>query len=100
MLHFSCDLCGCRLAQERFVVKMEVFAPFDPEEIDESDLDLDHLQAVSEEIEEVEMTGGELHVDDCGTRRLRFDLCAECRKKFLQDPLGRDAVRRLHFSEN
>ena len=99
MLYFSCDLCGCQLGDERFVVKMEVFAPFDPEEIDESDLDADHLQAVSEELQLQDLTG-ETHLEDVSTRKMRFDLCPACRKKFLRDPLGRDALRRLYFSEN
>lgn len=99
MLHFSCDLCGCHLDEHRFVVKMEVYAPFDPEEIDEADLDQDHLQSISEELEEFEITG-ELGIEDCSSQQMRFDLCPNCRKRFLRDPLGRDAVRRLNFSEN
>jgi len=99
MLYFSCDLCGCQLNETRFVVKMEVFAPFDPEQIDETDLDADHLQAISEELEEMELSG-DLELEDYSTRKLRFDLCPECRKRFLRDPLGRDTGRRLYFSEN
>lgn len=99
MLHFSCDLCGCRLGDRRFVVKMEVYAPFDPDEIDEADLDQDHLQAISEELEDFEISGS-LGIEDCASHKMRFDLCPECRKRFLRDPLGRDAVRRLNFSEN
>ncbi|MFQ5732521.1 MAG: hypothetical protein ACE5KM_11290 [Planctomycetaceae bacterium] len=99
MLHFSCDLCGRQLGERRFIVKMEVFASFDPEEIDESDLELDHLQAVSQELEAIDLTGAH-DLDDCSTRALRYDLCPNCREKFLRDPLGRDAFRRLNFSEN
>ncbi|MCH8830919.1 MAG: hypothetical protein IID45_15200 [Planctomycetes bacterium] len=99
MLHFSCDLCGRRLSDRRFVVRMEVYPSFDPEEFDETDLDDDHLQSLSEEIEEMELTGQSL-VEDCSSRDFRFDLCPDCRKKFVNDPLGRDALRRLNFSEN
>jgi len=99
MLHFSCDLCGQQLSDRRFVVKMEVFASFDPEDIDETDLELDHLQAISEELEECDLTAEPL-LDDCSTQRRRYDLCPRCREKFLRDPLGRDAFRRLNFSEN
>lgn len=98
MLHFSCDLCGRQLGEQRFVVKMEVFASFDPEEIGETDLEHDNLQAVSEALE---LGGPELDsLDDCSSRRLRYDLCPKCREKFLQDPLGREAKHRLFFSEN
>ena len=99
MLHFSCDLCGRQLGERRFVVKMEVFASFDPEDIDESDLELDHLQAISQELETLDLTV-EHDVDDCATRSLRYDLCPNCREKFLRDPLGRDSFRRLNYSEN
>ena len=99
MLHFSCDLCGRQLDERRYVVRLEVFPSFDPEEIDEDDLDADHLQEISEELHEMEMTG-KVAIEDCDARDFRFDLCPECRRKFLKDPLGRDALRRLNFSEN
>ena len=99
MLHFSCDLCGQHLGERRFVVKLEVFAAFDPEEIAEEDLETDHLQDISAMIEEMEQTG-ENPADDCGPKKFRFDLCPHCQKKFLQDPLGREATKRLNFSKN
>lgn len=99
MLHFSCDLCGQQLGHRRFVVQMEVYPAFDPEDIDEEDLDVDHLQEISEMIEEMEATGND-ELDDCSSKDLRFDLCPHCHKKFLNDPLGRDALRRLNFSKN
>ena len=40
MLHFTCDLCGQQLGDRRYVVRLEIFPAFDPEEIDEDDLDL------------------------------------------------------------
>ncbi|GAB4135442.1 MAG: hypothetical protein Tsb009_01710 [Planctomycetaceae bacterium] len=99
MLHFSCDLCGRHLDDHRFVVKLEVFPSFDPDEIEESDLEADHLQEVAEELDKMEMTG-QTEIEDCEARDFRFDLCPACRRKFLEDPLGRDATRRLNFSEN
>ena len=36
MLHFSCDLCGRPLSDRRYVVKLEVFAAFDPDEVVEN----------------------------------------------------------------
>ena len=99
MLHFSCDLCGRQLGDRRYVVKLEVFPTFDPEDIDESDLELDHLQAISEQLEECELTGDD-QLEDLSTQRRRYDLCPRCREKFLRDPLGRDTFRRLNFSEN
>jgi hypothetical protein len=99
MLHFSCDLCGRQLDDHRYVVKLEVFPTFDPEAIDESDLEADHLQEVAEELDKMEDTGKK-DIEDCEPRDFRFDLCSSCRCQFLKDPLGRDALRRLNFSEN
>jgi hypothetical protein len=99
MLHFSCDLCGHQLVDRRYVVKLEVYPAFDPDELTEDELDTDNLQAVAEQIHEMEITGQQTF-EDCGTKQFRFDLCPRCHKKFLQDPLARDAFRRLNFSEN
>ncbi|MEX0704465.1 MAG: hypothetical protein WD069_20355 [Planctomycetales bacterium] len=99
MLHFSCDLCGRQLGDRRFVVKMEVFPAFDADEIGDEDLDVDHLQEIADAIAEMEATG-KVPLDDCGTKHLRFDLCPHCHRKFAKDPLGRESLRRLNFSEN
>ncbi|MCC7420166.1 MAG: hypothetical protein IT428_07800 [Planctomycetaceae bacterium] len=99
MLHFSCDLCGKQLEDRRYVVKLDVFPAFDPEGIDEEDLDADHLQEIAEVLDEMDATGCR-DLEDCGTKSLRYDLCPNCHRQFLKDPLGRDRKRRLNFSEN
>lgn len=99
MLHFSCDLCGRQLGDRRFVVKVEVYPAFDADEIDEEDLDIDHLQELADAIAEME-AGGDVPVEECASQRMRFDLCPHCHRKFVKDPLGRESLRRLNFSEN
>jgi len=99
MLHFSCDLCGQQLGERRFVAKLEVYPAFDPDEFDESDLDADHLEEVSETLQKAE-AGEDFDLEDCSSKDFRFDLCPHCHQRFLKDPLGRDALRRLNFSEN
>jgi len=98
MLHFSCDLCGQPLDDRRYVVRLEVFPAFDPVDLTEEDLEPDHLQEVAEELDEMELTGAEL--EDCSSKSFRFDLCARCQARYTKDPLGREALRRLNFSEN
>ncbi|MGQ0634684.1 MAG: hypothetical protein ACT4QC_08740 [Planctomycetaceae bacterium] len=98
MLHFSCDLCGQPLEDRRYVVRMEVFPAFDHDALTEADLDADHLQEVANEIHEMEATGAAL--DDASTKSYRFDLCPRCHEKYAKDPLGRETVHRLNFSEN
>jgi hypothetical protein len=102
MLHISCDLCGKQIASLdnlRYVVKIEVFAAHDPAELTEADLDEDHLEAVSQILRDAD------HLADPDEtspayKSIRFDLCAECHKKFIRDPLGREAAQNFDFSEN
>jgi hypothetical protein len=99
MLHFTCDHCGQHLNDDRYVAKIEVFAAFDPSEISEQDLDADHLQDIASLIEDMELDG-QAELEESATKQFRFDLCPECRKKFVNDPLGLETMRRLNFSEN
>ena len=99
MLHFTCDGCGKPVDEERFVARIEVYPAFDPDQITEDDLDADHLAEMSEMLENIDLTEETLETDS-GTRQLRLDLCSECRKRFLADPLGLESKRRLNFSEN
>ncbi len=98
MLHFSCDLCGRNMqvgSDSRFIVKMEVFAAHDPAEMTEDDFDVDHLEEI-----------GQLLSDESSDalpapafKKLRYDLCPSCHKKFLADPLSREATK-FDFSAN
>lgn len=98
MLHFTCDACGDRVDEERYVVKMEVIPAAAPEMISEMDLDADHLEEVAELLAEAEMTGNAPAFDE--PQWFRFDLCEHCRERFCNDPLGKETLRRLNFSKN
>src|SRR5438309_271641 len=103
MLHVTCDLCGKEILagdDHRYVVKIEVFAAHDPAEITEADLDDDHMEAVSELLREMEDNPGESDETEPAHRNFRYDLCPGCRKKFVRDPLGKEAVQKFDFSEN
>jgi len=104
MQHFSCDLCGKDLIPQedhRFVVKIEVFAAHDPRELTEADLDEDHIEAVSQmlrDLDEDDLADPETTNPTC--KRFRYDLCPDCQKKFLRDPLGKEPEQKFDFSEN
>src|SRR5713226_1834984 len=102
MLHVTCDLCGKELRpgeDHHFVVKVEVFAAHDPTELTEADLDEDHMEAFGELLRETEeATASDPLPPAC--QQLRYDLCPNCRQRFLRDPLGKDAVQKFDFSEN
>lgn len=99
MLHFSCDLCGRQLDERRYVAKLEVFPAFDPEAIGEEDLDADHLQEIAEILSEMD-DAETPELEDCSAKSFRYDLCPDCHRRYVKDPLGRDQLRRLNFSEN
>jgi hypothetical protein len=99
MIQYSCDLCKRPLDPEddlRYVVKLEVYAAFDRVEMDD---DADNLQEIHEILERMDETNSDQLGDDV-YQQLRFDLCPECRKKFLRNPLGRKLIEQFDFSPN
>jgi hypothetical protein len=101
MIHYSCDCCKRVLdpADLRYVVKMEVYAAFDPSATDELDEDRDHLQEIQEILQHSEDVSDPQIGNDV-YEQLRFDLCTECRKKFIKNPLGRELSKQFEFSKN
>jgi hypothetical protein len=101
MIHVTCDLCGKRLepGHGHHVVSIEVFAAHDPAEITEADLDADHMEEVSQLLEELG-DGAEPEDLEPATQQFRYDLCPECRKRFVRDPLSKEAAQKFDFSEN
>lgn len=100
MMHFTCDLCGQPLKDERFVVKIELYPAHDPHQLTEDDLDIDQLEAISEMLEglEEDIDGEAEPVSQ--PQMLRYDLCKTCCQRYQADPLGRDVSARLNFSQN
>jgi hypothetical protein len=105
MIRYSCDMCGRSLVpdeDERYVVKIEVYAAcdsmdadcedeefindFEDDDDDESDVEIDNIG--SGEIESIEY------------KTFRYDLCCKCHSRYLQDPLSINSIRRGRFSEN
>ena len=101
MLHITCDVCGKELrpGEDHYVVKIEVFATLDPTQLTEADLEEDHMEAVSQLIRQME--AGKCPDELSPTsHHLRYDLCPECRKRYLRDPLSKEAAQKFDFSEN
>jgi len=102
MIQYSCDLCKRALDPQedlRYVVKMEVYAAFDPIASLEEEDDRDHLQEIQDILERIEDSEDDRIGDDV-YQQLRFDLCPECRKKFIENPLGREVAKAFGFSDN
>jgi hypothetical protein len=102
MLHVTCDVCGKSLRQgedQRYVVKIEAYAAHDPTEITEADLDVDHMDAVSQMLQEYEENDTSADLAEPYTS-FRYDLCLECHKKFVRDPLAKEKEQKFDFSKN
>jgi hypothetical protein len=101
MVHFTCDLCGKDLTASgdpRYVVKIAAYAGFDPTQISDEDLDDDHMESISELLQREDCSPGDLDAPDF--KGFRYDLCPSCHSRFIKDPLNRDLLRSLNFSEN
>jgi len=99
MMHFSCDLCGQPLKDERFVVKIELYPVHNPHQLTEEDFDVDQLESISELLEGLDPE--EEAVDPVTMPEYRrYDLCKSCCARYQADPLGRDVTSRLNFSQN
>jgi hypothetical protein len=102
MIHYSCDRCKRALdpAEDlRYAVTIEVQAMMDPLDVDEAEDDRDHLLEVQEILERLDDEENELIGSDIYQKN-RFDLCAECYRKFIQNPIGRETPAHLGFSQN
>jgi hypothetical protein len=103
MFHITCDICGKEISSgedHRFVVKIEVFAAHDPAELTEADLEEDHMEAVSQLLREAEDGLPDPEANAPTYKNFRYDLCPECQKKFVRDPLSKEAAQKFDFSEN
>jgi hypothetical protein len=103
MIRYSCDLCKRELDPQddlRYVVKIELYAALDPEVDDDREAgDRDHLEEIQDILERLEDSSNSEIGDDV-YQQLRFDLCPECRKRFLKNPLGPRTAKAFGFSSN
>jgi hypothetical protein len=102
MIHFTCDRCRRVIDSEqevRYVVQMEMEAVMDPIHADEPDDDRDHLVEIEEILERADAIDNEPLLGESYQKR-RYDLCPQCYRKFLANPLARERKPVLGFSHN
>jgi hypothetical protein len=102
MMHFSCDFCGKDMTPdgtERYVLKMELFAAADPGELTDGDLETDHVEEMARLLCAMEEADAE-PAPPPACKKMRFDLCPGCSRKFAANPLGREAAAKFDFSPN
>ncbi len=101
MIHYTCDRCRRQINtadQTRYVVQIDIQSaaegPFG-----EMDDDVDHLTELHQILEGIADDVLECDSQE-SSHRGRYDLCPECHRQFLKNPLGRDAMLALGFSNN
>ena len=70
-----------------------------PLDADELEDDRDHLLEIQEILERLDDSDSDLIGDDVYQKR-RFDLCPECYRQFIKNPVGRETPAHLGFSQN
>ncbi len=91
MISFTCDMCGKPLLvdeETRYVVKIEVYAAYDPMELTEDDINEDHSDELCRLCEQMEAMDPD-EAEDSVYRTFQLDLCPECQKDYLKNPLPR-----------
>ena len=89
MIRYACDRCGCRLEPNdprRYIVRMEIYAAVGNIEID-TKKGGDEGERVSDVLAQLSRANPD-EVEDQTYRRFRFDLCAGCHRRFLDNPLA------------
>lgn len=100
MIHYSCDRCRCSIEPEeiRYTVTIEVQVALDSNEY-ETDPDRDHLSELNAILEQLDESERE-EISRSAYERRKFDLCADCHREYIKNPLAIDVPAKLGFSEN
>ncbi|MEK7448381.1 MAG: hypothetical protein AAB019_02745 [Planctomycetota bacterium] len=89
MLHFSCDRCGKGLLLDedvRYEVTIEVKSGYDPLEITREDLQKDFSAEIAVLLKQMKKKGKQA-LEDGVYKIFKFDLCLQCQKEFIKNPL-------------
>ncbi|MCS7022034.1 MAG: hypothetical protein NZU63_09425 [Gemmataceae bacterium] len=104
MVQFTCDGCGKNLTPpgtSRYVVRLEAYAAQTLSDVlTEDDLQDDQVEEMARFLQQVEAGLVTPPSSVPERRQMRFDLCLDCYRRFLQDPLRREPVIRLRFHQN
>ncbi|WP_437231142.1 hypothetical protein SH661x_002397 [Planctomicrobium sp. SH661] len=88
------------MGQHHFVAKIEVAPAYDPDELTDDDLDMDHLEQIADLIAATGSTGDD-ELSESEPRQFKYELCVNCAHQYLKAPLGpaRPGAR-LKYSQN
>lgn len=126
MTHYTCDRCKSVIdpaQQTRYLVQVEVHSARELRHEPDDSCEVDSLSLLHQMLEGIESqpitmsdccddrSSGirqstdidptdDISDNDLPTHRAQYELCPECYRMYLRNPLGRDQSPALHFSKN
>jgi hypothetical protein len=84
-----CDRCGQPIEDRalRYIAKIQVYAAYDPLNIDFEDMTRDHTNEIKKILERCEGLSEEELMHDVYVD-FQFDLCRPCQRVYIKDPLS------------
>lgn len=99
MIHYSCDRCQRPIdtrEELRYSVCIEIQARLDDDSCDMDDDHLDELDAVLETLDDSQRE----ELSEHAYQKLHYDLCQDCHRHYLKNPLAFEIFAKPGFSEN
>ena len=83
-----CDRCGQLIEEKdlRYIAKIQVYAAYDPLQVDFGDMTRDHSQEIKAILKSCEDLSEEELMRDVYVE-FQFDLCRACQRRYIKDPL-------------
>jgi len=85
----TCDGCGKALLSDeaaRYIVRIQVFAAYDPLELTPEDLARNHRAEIRALLEQLAKADPQ-DIQDSVYKEFIFDLCMACQRRYLRKPL-------------
>jgi hypothetical protein len=101
VIHYSCDRCKREIdisTDLRYTVTIEIEAALDGAEHELVD-DPDHLDTIQEMLDSADSLCSSVFDDDVYQRK-QFDLCQDCFRQYIKNPLSKESISPLGFSKN
>ena len=101
MIHFSCDRCHRAIAEDelRFTVTIEIQVAVEDEPVDSNTLPAAEMEVLHEVLDELNEEERE-EVNRFAYQQQQHDLCLECQREYIANPLGCEHPTRVGFSQN
>ena len=101
VIHYSCDRCKREIDSNsdlRYTVTIEIEAALDGPDHEMVDAP-DHLDEIQELLDSTDQICSSVFDDDVYQRK-QFDLCKDCFRSYIKNPLARESSAPMGFSKN